>query len=370
MPPSQVGERPTPESEDQLKELVLKLPYVKAVGGGSKPALSRDATISMAAIRGVIDYLPEEYTISVRAGTPVQEVMATLEEHGQFLPFDPPLSSAGATIGGTVAAGVSGPGRFRYGGVRDFLLGVTFMSGDGRIIHGGGKVVKNAAGFDIPKLMVGGLGAWGLITELTFKVFPRAMETLTAEIETASWADACRLGHELALAPLDLLCLELAPPNKICLRIGGQVSSLQERAERMRRSYGGDSWKQIQPDALMWQDAADFAWAGDTNALVRMAINPKQMELAEATITQWSRADEVQRRYGVGGNVLWMSAPDEVLVESVPLLATVLNRAALAIRGTWNVARIGGRPPTVLAERLHSVFDPQRRFVPPKSQMA
>ena len=94
-------------------------------------------------------------------------------KQGQYLPFDPMLSAAGATIGGTVAAGISGPGRYRYGGIRDFLLGVQFISSDGAVINAGGKVVKNAAGFDIPKLLVGSLGRLGVMTELTFKVFPQ-----------------------------------------------------------------------------------------------------------------------------------------------------------------------------------------------------
>jgi glycolate oxidase FAD binding subunit len=370
MSPTEVGDRPAPESEGQLKELVLKLPFVKATGGGSKPPLSHDATISMAAMRGVIEYLPEEYTIAVRAGTPIEQMIAILREHGQFLPFDPPLSSAGATIGGTVAAGISGPGRFRYGGVRDFLLGVTFMSGDGRIIHGGGKVVKNAAGFDIPKLMVGGLGNWGLLTELTFKVFPHARETLTGVIETDSWSDACRLVHLLSVAPLDLVCLELEAPNTIWLRIGGQAASLEQRFERVRRLCGGDSWRQIQPDSQFWQDAANFIWADPSHALVRMAINPTQMDLAETTIAENSRADQLRRRYGVGGNVLWMSGPNDILPEIVQHLSAKLSCPALAIRGTWDRPGIGGKPPTVFSERLHAVFDPQRRFVHPHPQTA
>ena len=96
-----------------------------------------------------------------------------LAEHGQYLPFDPPLAAAGATLGGTVAAGLSGPGRYRYGGVRDFVLGVRFVDGMGNLVRGGGKVVKNAAGFDFPKLMVGSLGRLGVLAELSFKVFPQ-----------------------------------------------------------------------------------------------------------------------------------------------------------------------------------------------------
>ncbi len=89
----------------------------------------------------------------VEVSTGLLDVMLLLEQHGQYLPFDPLLAERGATLGGTVAAGVSGPGRYRYGGVRDFLLGVRFVDSEGQVVRGGGKVVKNAAGFDFPKLI-------------------------------------------------------------------------------------------------------------------------------------------------------------------------------------------------------------------------
>src|SRR4029450_4463398 len=92
---------------------------------------------------------------------------AALAARGQSLRCDPFLLDAGATLGGTVAAGLSGPGRFRYGGLRDFILGVRFVDGLGRLMHMGGKVVKNAAGFDLPKFLVGSLGRFGVLAELT-----------------------------------------------------------------------------------------------------------------------------------------------------------------------------------------------------------
>ena len=105
--------------------------------------------------------------------TPVAEIERRLAAHGQYLPFEPPLAGCGATLGGTVASGLNGPGRYRYGGVRDFLLGGTFVDGEGRLVRGGGKVVKNAAGFYLHHLLLGSLGRLGIFVELTFKVFPR-----------------------------------------------------------------------------------------------------------------------------------------------------------------------------------------------------
>ena len=130
-------------------------------------------SVSTIGYSGITDHQSSDFTITVRAGTPVMDVINTLNDDDQFLPFDPVLHEKGATIGGTVAAGLNGPCRLRYGGLRDFVIGCQFVDGTGKLIRAGGKVVKNAAGFDIPKFMVGSAGQFGLLLELTLKVFPR-----------------------------------------------------------------------------------------------------------------------------------------------------------------------------------------------------
>src|SRR5206468_1605473 len=137
-----------PASIDELAEIVSSCPRLLAIGAGTKPRLSEvDVTkVSMSRMRGIVEYEPTEFTFTALAGTLLQELESTLASRGQYLPFDPLLTEAGATLGGTVAAGLSGPGRIRFGGLRDFILGVRFVDGDGRLLRMGGKVVKNAAG--------------------------------------------------------------------------------------------------------------------------------------------------------------------------------------------------------------------------------
>src|SRR4051794_9908021 len=173
-----------PETLSELIDAVRSTPRLLAIGAGTKPRLSAvDAVkLSTARLRGISEYDPSEFTFTALAGTPVREIAAALAERGQYLPFDPPLVEAGATLGGTVAAGLSGPGRFRYGGLRDFILGVRFVDGMGRLLRLGGKVVKNAAGFDVPKFLVGSLGRFGVLAEVTFKVFPCPPTALTIRI--------------------------------------------------------------------------------------------------------------------------------------------------------------------------------------------
>jgi glycolate oxidase FAD binding subunit len=132
-----------PTSPTELAEAVRSAPRVLACGAGTKPRLSQVAgdvvKISTAKLRGIVEYEPTEFTFTALAGTPVREIAATLAESGQYLPFDPMFTEAGATLGGTVAAGTSGSGRFRYGGLRDFILGVRFVDGSGRLMRLGEK---------------------------------------------------------------------------------------------------------------------------------------------------------------------------------------------------------------------------------------
>src|SRR5512138_2896737 len=137
-----LGVAPKPTTIDQLCEAVCAAPHVQPVGCGTKTALSRPlpdvSQIDMTGLAGVIEYEPGEYTFTAYAGTRLSIIEAVLAEYGQFLPFDPPFVKSGATLGGAVASGLRGPGRYRYGGVRDFVLGVRYVDAHGKVIKGGG----------------------------------------------------------------------------------------------------------------------------------------------------------------------------------------------------------------------------------------
>ncbi len=137
-----MSETLAPATPAALAEAVRAHPRVLAVGGRTKTRLSQvpdDVTLlSTRALRGIVEYEPDEFTFTALAGSPVREIAQALAEKGQYLPFDPMWAEAGATLGGTVAAGVCGPGRFRSGGVRDFILGMRFVDGQGRLLRMGG----------------------------------------------------------------------------------------------------------------------------------------------------------------------------------------------------------------------------------------
>ena len=226
------------DSVEAVQEAVRAGPRVLPVGGGTKPALSTPPAddviaLDLSSLRGLVEYDPAELTLTALAGTPVADLDEALAVHGQHLPFDPPLSAAGATLGGVVAAGTSGPGAFRHGGVRDFVIGVRFVDGSGRLVAGGGKVVKNAAGFDLPKLLVGSMGRLGAIVQLSLKVFPRPRATTTLVFDLGGTEAALDAMARLGRGPLDLDALDLDPPARLLVRLGGDPDALPARAARL-----------------------------------------------------------------------------------------------------------------------------------------
>jgi glycolate oxidase FAD binding subunit len=180
---------------------------IRVRGAGTKDYLGElhptDVTLDTTALRGVVAHVPADLTVTVAAGTPVAELRATLAQAGQFLPLDPPHADT-ATIGGVVAANSTGFWRARHGGVRDQLIGTTTALADGTLARAGGRVVKNVAGYDVNKLLIGSLGTLGVIVECTFKILPlpRASAGLQASFPrgTAAFAAADAIARTPARA--------------------------------------------------------------------------------------------------------------------------------------------------------------------------
>jgi len=160
---------------DRVKHSREHLQSVEIRGGGTKSFYGRPATgelLDVTGLSGISSYEPTELVVTARAGTPLADLEAALAEHGQSLPFEPPRFAAGGTVGGMVAAGLSGPSRANVGSVRDHVLGVTLLNGRGEILTFGGQVAKNVAGYDVSRLMAGSLGILGVICEVSLKVLP------------------------------------------------------------------------------------------------------------------------------------------------------------------------------------------------------
>jgi glycolate oxidase FAD binding subunit len=352
------------QSIDALQSAIQSYSRIFVRAGGSKPTLTQTMAgaieLDLRGLTGILEYQPGEYTITARAGTPLMVVQAALAENGQYLPFDPPLAQHGATLGGTIAAGLSGSGRYRYGGVRDFLIGVRFVDGQGRLVRGGGKVVKNAAGFDLPKLMVGSLGRLGVLAEVSFKVFPRPQSYATVQVTYPQIEAALASLHQVAAARLDIDALDVlvdAQRYTLYIRLGGWDAILHQRLTQLRTLLGGGSEISGAREAASWAAASEFTWAPPDWALVKIATTPAQI----SPLDQLLVTTPALRRYTVGGHLSWVAWPGPLA--DLHTLLVGLQLGGLVIRGAMANPRIGVQPGQPFAQRLKQALDPAGKFV-------
>jgi glycolate oxidase FAD binding subunit len=216
-------------------------------GGGSKDFWGQSLTgevLDTRAYQGIVSYEPSELVVTARCGTPLAELEAALAEKGQCLAFEPPHFGQGpeqsATVGGMVAAGLSGPARATAGAVRDYVLGARFINGLGDHLTFGGQVMKNVAGYDVSRLMAGSWGTLGLITEVSLKVLPVAPAEATLMIAGLAQGPALNLLHRWGGQPQPLnasawVCDTTAQPvaDYLFVRLRGAVAAVQSATLKM-----------------------------------------------------------------------------------------------------------------------------------------
>jgi glycolate oxidase FAD binding subunit len=262
---------------------------VAPYGGGTQigigaPPTRLDAVMATRRLNRLIDYQPDDMTVTVEAGMTMAALQRTLAERGQFLPLDPPLPER-ATAGGTVAADVSGPWRAAYGAARDWLIGVRVVAADGQVVRGGGRVVKNVAGYDLCKLYTGTLGTLGILYELTFKVMPRpeqaAMAALPLTLDQVEPLLAAIMDSDLSPTALELFAAGADPTGTapesgaaFLVRFDGpseavewQLAELGQMAATVGTPYGSriiahHDWTRVRD----WS-GGPWAWLGMAGAL-------------------------------------------------------------------------------------------------------
>jgi len=354
------------ESIPELQELVRRSTKVHVCGSRTKsgfhpladgPVNLSTVNLSTESLQGIVSYDPQEFVITMLSGTKVSDVVTILAKQGQYLPFDPLFASSQATIGGTVACNAAGPGRFRFGGIRDFILGVRFIDGRGNCIRGGGQVVKNAAGFDYPKLMVGSQGKLGLVYELTFKVFPRPESFATVLSRFASLEPALTCMNQLASSAIDVEAIDLIPGSEatggfdLAIRIGGIASAIPNRLTRLQQVVSAFLILKDHEDDSFWQAASNFDWVPDSGLLLKLPITPKMIPELER---QW-KGNSIHRRYSVGGNVAWIAT--ESNAEGLDRFA-----GAQAYLGQPNKISDHGKPGP-FGQAIKRALDPELKFV-------
>ncbi|MCY4465087.1 MAG: FAD-binding protein [Chloroflexi bacterium] len=345
-------------SDEQVRAFVGAHDRLHVRGMGSKPALHQvDAPIlDMSALRGIVEYQPQEFTLTVRAGTPLREVVAALAEQGQYLPFDPLLPES-ASIGGTVASNLSGSRRHRFGGVRDFVLGAAIVDGTAQGYTVGGKVVKNAAGFDLTKFLVGSLGNYAILTELTFKVFPDVPRFRSLRFTYATLAEALEASYDINRSRFELDALDILPGADgavLQARLGGFSETLPARVQRFSDFVTTTTAPQhvevIKDELSIWDCVGDL----DGACLAKVTLAPRQLLALDAAI------DGAKRRYTLAGNIGFVACEDASWLGDV--LAR-LGLRGLLLRGQARSPLLGAPLENVLAARVKATLDPLGKLV-------
>lgn len=267
-------------------------------GSGSKAFYGRDSggePLDVSGHRGIVSYEPTELYLTARAGTPLAEIDAALTDSGQMLGCEPPAFGPGATVGGTVAAGLSGPRRPYAGSVRDYVLGVKVLNGRGEVLRFGGQVMKNVAGYDVSRLMTGALGSLGVLLEVSFKVLPRPVAECTL-VQEATQTEAIERLNRWAGQPLPLSA-SAWDDGRLSVRLSGAAAAVEAAA----RALGGERLDPVAAEAA-WaalREQTHAFFAGD-EPLWRLSVAPASAVLAlpGAQLIEWGGAQRWWRGDG------------------------------------------------------------------------
>jgi glycolate oxidase FAD binding subunit len=339
---------------------------LRPVAGRSKTALHHPGdghVVDLSGLSGITEYQPDECTFTALAGTPIAEIDARLAAHGQALPFEPPFVQRGATLGGTVASGLNGPGRYHHGGVRDFLIGGTFVDGEGRLVRGGGKVVKNAAGFYLHHLLLGSLGRLGIFVELTFKVFPVPRAQRSVRVRCASLADALAALDRVRRSTTEPDAVEVTADGEVVVRVAGAAAAIEPRVAGLLEILGHDRATVVEPPLVLadadaaawWAEARELSWAG--SSLAKVAVTPSRILGLDAALA----AAGAGRRYGAGGEVAWVAWPGAWSALDALLAAQRLSGVALVGEAPPD-PMLGVRPDDAFLSRVRQTIDPRGTY--------
>lgn len=306
-----------PDTEDTLAEMIRAANGPLSVRGGNSRGLTpAGEPLDTTGLCGITLYEPGALTLVAGAGTPLSEIDTALAAEGQRLAFEPmdhrPLlgREGSPTIGGVVAANVSGPRRVSVGACRDFLLGVRFVDGSGNIIKNGGRVMKNVTGYDLVKLMAGAHGTLGVLTEVSFKVLPVPETETTLVLHGADATTAIRAMSDALGTPFEVTGaahLNTGETPETLLRLEGFETSVNYRAAALMdrlQGYGDFSTLDAAASQRAWRAIRDVhAMAGSAGDVWRISCKPSEA----AAIAARTGAEQVQ--YDWGGGLIWAQVP-------------------------------------------------------------
>jgi glycolate oxidase FAD binding subunit len=307
---------------------------------------------SMADYSGIVSYEPTELVMTARAGTPLSVIKDTLRESGQMLPFEPPAFGLGATLGGTIACGFSGPARPYRGAARDLVLGVSCVSGRGEILNFGGQVMKNVAGYDVSRIMVGSLGTLGIITQVSLKVLPIPQISVTQCFELSATAALERMTG-LLTRPLPVTA-SAWHDGLLRVRFSGveaSVAAAIEAVEGESDPAGDAFWDDLREHRLSFFDGPAPLW--------RLSVKPQiqVLNVPGDFLIDW------------GGGVYWVKS--DCPLEDLSQCAKTAGGYATRFRGGDRKVRCSALDGVSirLNERLKNAFDPHHVLNPGRLQI-
>lgn len=377
---------------------------LEIIGHGSKRGIGRPVEagriLDVSALTGITLYEPDELVLSARAGTHVAEIEKLLSDNNQCFHFEPMdygplLSGQGGrgTIGGVLAANLSGPRRLKAGAARDHVLGVRVVSGRGEVFKSGGRVVKNVTGYDLSKGMANSWGTLGVATEVTFKVLPKPETVATLIVRGLTDEQAARVMALAMGSREEVSSAAHLPPTAAAtfldgafgweaatiLRLEGFAPSVAHRSRQLQALLGGADVLDADASNRLWREVRDvvpYAKAGDARAVWRVSMAPMQ---------GWRMVDDFRRHAGVDAYYDWQGGLIWMRIEADPeakvlrkLIAhyggghATLVRAPEKIRETIDVFEPQAPALAALSRRLKQQFDPEDilnpgRIYPPKA---
>lgn len=340
----------TEQFVDRIKQAIDSNTALQLCGGNTKEFYGRKPVgevLDTVAHTGVVNYEPTELIITARAGSSLAGIEATLADHGQMLPFEPPAFGEAATLGGTVACNFSGPRRPYAGSARDYVLGTRLINGKGEVVHFGGEVMKNVAGYDVSRLQCGAMGTLGLLLEISLKVLPKPEVELTL-VQECGETEAIETMNRLGGQPYPLSAAAY-DGNQMYLRLSGSEGGV----EAARKRIGGDVdedgenfWTQLKEHWLPFFDNEETLW--------RLSLAPATapLSLEGRSFIDW------------GGAQRWLRSTESP--EHVRKTVARAGGHATQFRNADRQQPFDNLQPGLLTlhRRLKTSFDPQGIFNP------
>jgi glycolate oxidase FAD binding subunit len=354
----------TAEVADVLRDAVSRQLTVVAQGRGTKqgwglPPTSADLVVDLSGLDRVLDHQAGDLIVDTQAGVPLAELQAVVAKERQRLVLDETVP--GATIGGTLATNASGPDRLLVGTARDLLIGITVVRADGVVAKAGGRVVKNVAGYDLGKLMIGSLGTLAVITEAVFRLhpLPDVERWVVVPVDDADRA------HELAQAVIHSQAVPWAVEvdvsssgaGTIAVKLGGKAEGVADRAETVRRLLG---------DAAEVTDSAPPGWAAYPDGPVLLKLTFALSGLRDVLAT--AREARVHVRGSAGAGVVHAAADDAESLDALRAAGARHGGSVVVVDAPPEVKQavdVWGPVPAIdLMRRVKDQFDPEHRLAP------